>query len=482
MFFPEFQPRIQTVETLQGVLCGTRSANELAGIAKEFEGLAERLSPSIGPVFATYGELVRAAAHLHLWGAAVRNAESDADRHLRAARQRARDVVRKKVGGSAGQAVSKVAQRLAEVSELEEVEICFEDLLAIRLPLPFKDPAKKEQFYNPEPTPEAQDDSGRPVVAFLQFALGNTPLAEPQDIRANILYDLSVEVRLSRWPIGVKAIEVTPFSVEPHGTVEAPTFTIEQSNSGDLSFSRTGRLFVRLAHDALARPLEISYGVYMLPSEASQSSGLPDVMVQSRSHLLLRCEEHGHPWRGNKAIHESISRIREEARRHGLSDEELSPFLALLGSIGLVADESLASNVFPGQWREADFQERMRNRLRASIGPDLEEHAHAAGGVTDLSLHRIRLELKVDQRPINLDNAYNDYGQQIAQYAVGSDRRCGVLAVLCRTLEGAAPGSLENDIGLRVIPPPTGGNRGVLLGIVLIRSDLPKPSSLSRRS
>ncbi len=479
MFFPEYQPRIQAIKALRGVQAGTRPANELARVADEIESLSKRLEPGAGAAFSAYGELVRALGHLHLWGAAVREAEVDADRHLRAAQQRARDVVRHGSGGPSGPDVEKVARKLMEVSTLEEVEACFEDLLGVRLPLPFPGQPSPAKLDPSELTDRAQSES-RAVVAFLRFSLGASPVEEPQDIRANLLYDLSVEIRLSQWPPRAKAIEVSPLTVEPYGTIDAPTFTIEESASGELTFSRTGRLCVRLPHDSLARPLEISYGVHLLPTGSEVSK----VVVQGQSHLHFRCEEHGHLWNGNRAVAQAVRRARDEARPHGLPDGELASFLAILGAVGLVAHESLADNIFPGDWSEAAFQKEMKSRLRTNpaIGSDLEEHPHVAGGITDLSFHGVRLELKVDPQPVDLEGAFESSGQQLAQYVVGSDRRCGVLVVLCRAPKGAAPGGLENDIGLRPINPPTGGDRTIVLGIVLIRGDLPKPSSLSRYS
>lgn len=44
------------------------------------------------------------------------------------------------------------------------------------------------------------------------------------------------------------------------------------------------------------------------------------------------------------------------------------------------------------------FQEEIKKLLRADarIGSQLEEHPRAGGGITDLSFHQIRIELKVE--------------------------------------------------------------------------------------
>jgi hypothetical protein len=309
--------------------------------------------------------------------------------------------------------------------------------------------------------------------------VGEQAISEPHDLRPNVLYDLRLEMRLSGTPSGVRVIEVTPYTVEPDGTVDAPTFFVETTD-GSSALSGTGRLRVRVAHDALARPLEISYGAQAISSDNEET---PPIKVQGQSKLLLRCVDENYLWRGNRGIQDAIVRIRDSTRSLGLPDSEISKFLELLGAVGVIAAEALANNIFTGEWPEKRFHSSMRSRLRsdATIGSALEDHPHAGGGVCDLSFHRIRLELKVDPRPLSIDDAFETYRQQLAQYVVGSDRRSGVLAVLCGVKEGISPGPIENDIDLRVVAPPTGGDRGVAIGVVLIRSSLPAPSSLSHR-
>src|SRR6202020_71087 len=98
-----------------------------------------------------------------------------------------------------------------------------------------------------------------------------------------------------------------------------------------------------------------------------------------------------------------VLEIRNEVRRMpAVSDTEINYFLTLLTAVGRVAGESLQDNLFHAQYSEAKFQEEMKKLLRRDpqIGSNLEEHPRAAGGITDLSFNRIRLELKVDSENI----------------------------------------------------------------------------------
>jgi hypothetical protein len=98
------------------------------------------------------------------------------------------------------------------------------------------------------------------------------------------------------------------------------------------------------------------------------------------------------------------------------------------------------------------------------IGSELEEHPHAAGGITDLSFRRVRLELKVESdQPVTCQNA-QPYLEQTVQYVVGSDRRFGLLCVLDCSDKTAAPGSAAPTISSSI--QPTGRAPGCRLALV----------------
>jgi hypothetical protein len=475
MFFPEYEIRLRGLDALRCVTLGSNPPVDIIELGGEIEYLGRTKQSPASREFTAWGKLLRAIGHLVRWGSAIREAESDSDRHLRAAKQRAQDILRVT---SEGTAIHVAATAIAEVSAPEDLQGAAIAVLRVRLPLPF--PEVGIDASGSPPPPEAdRTQPSPPVLAFLQFYVGNQPVMKPHDLRPNVLYDLRVEMRLSGLPEGVRVIEVTPYTVEPDGTVDVPTFLLEITD-GCLTLSGTGRLRIRVAHDALARPLEISYGAQALSPDKQEA---PLVKVHGQSKLLLRCVDESYLWRGNLGIQDAILRVRDSIRPSGLPDSELSKFLELLGAVGVIAAEALATNSFSGEWPEERFHSTMRSRIRsdASIGSALEDHPHVGGGVSDLSFHRIRLELKVDSRPLGIDDAFKMYGQQLAQYVVGSDRRSGILVILCGVKERIAPGPVENDIDVRIVPPPTGGARVLAIGIVLIRANLPAPSSLSRR-
>ena len=114
------------------------------------------------------------------------------------------------------------------------------------------------------------------------------------------------------------------------------------------------------------------------------------------------------------------------------------------------------------------------------IGSELEDHPHAAGGITDLSFRRMRIELKVERNHyVELDDAHKYFGQT-TQYVAGSDGKFGILCVLDCSKKKSAPGSVSNDIALVPVAPPRGGQgNDILVGVVIIRGNLQTPSSWS---
>jgi len=114
---------------------------------------------------------------------------------------------------------------------------------------------------------------------------------------------------------------------------------------------------------------------------------------------------------------------------------------------------------------------------RPEIGPRLEEHPRAAGGETDLSFERIRIELKsANDRPLRLADCQQFVGQT-SSYAAGSDKRVGVLCVLDGSRKIEQPFPADEGIGILKTE-----DDAVAVVTLLIQGNLARPSDLSRRT
>jgi len=160
---------------------------------------------------------------------------------------------------------------------------------------------------------------------------------------------------------------------------------------------------------------------------------------------------------------------------------EIPIFGAARGDIS--EDRALLSGVI-GCMRAKDCLDGKLELLRIDpkIGSELEVHPHAAGGITDLSFRKIRIELKASGEDyLTLEKSFG-FSNQATQYVVGSDRRFGILCVLDHSPKRVPPGAVANDIALRPMWPPENDGAGnpILLGVVIVRGNLARPSDLSR--
>jgi hypothetical protein len=208
------------------------------------------------------------------------------------------------------------------------------------------------------------------------------------------------------------------------------------------------------------------------------------VFVEGQRHLRVQSfDPDRNPQSGYSQVDHKVFEIRNEVRRMtAVNDNEINYFLTLLTAVGRIAGQSLQDNLFASQHSEAEFQEEMKKLLRTDsrIGSRLEEHPHVAGGITDLSFHTIRLELKVELEKLIDREAASKFVPQITQYVAGSDRRFGILAILDCSPKTTAPGSVANDIFFQLVLPSSGAGLPIGIAVVIIRGNLSKPSSLSR--
>jgi hypothetical protein len=316
------------------------------------------------------------------------------------------------------------------------------------------------------------------TVAFLSFTLYDAPFSSPQVVEPQRLHDLSVEMRVSQWPEAAKELVLDVATVEPPSAYEFPGFTFTKPGGPAPYLLRsTGRMALKMPQAVLSRPLEFAYRARFVPAV----EGI-EVRVEGQRRLLVQSYDSARqPLTGYVQIDPIILAIRAQARAvPGIRDKELDDFLKILVALGNIAGQALQGNMFQGIADERAFQKALGSllRQRPDIGSELEEHPHAAGGVTDLSFRGIRLELKVvTNKPVAVADV-DGFLPQATAYAPGSDRRFGILAVLDSSPKSEPAGSAANDIVLRELYPSTGGSFPILMGVVVIRGNLPKPSSL----
>lgn len=460
------------LEALEAVASGAPGRIDAAAVALAAAGDTLGTAPA-GVAYKTYAKLAEAVAQLARWKSAIRAAEVDADRYLRSARAIAKEAVGLAPGGDAGEAYRTIAVSIEGLTAADGVADIFKALARLSLPLPLlARPEREPAMRIPESKPTKEPP--KPEV-FLEFMIDGQPFASPQIVSPGQLHDISVNVVVRNWPASADRLMIHPISVEEDGVCMIPEFILSRPKTGG-PHKLEGRLSVMARQSIAARPLEYSYRADFLPT-----AGAVRPLVSGTARLEIRSYDPAlNPVSGYQEVDRKLIEIRDTVKKRVIVDDrQLADFLVLMSALGRIAGKALQDADFKGKWDEAKFQKELLNALRADprIGSGLEEHPRASGGITDLSFRQIRLELKEDDKALlDLKSALK-FTEQTAQYVAGSDRRLGILCVLDSSPKMAASGLVSNDIGVEWVMPK-GGDTPTTLGIVIVRGNLPRPSSL----
>jgi len=471
-----FSARRKVVQALWAATKNDLTEHDLLQAAVDLDSLSVVLSSAAAAsAYAALAGLVRILDQLLAWRRAVLAAQPEADRFLRSARERYRlwsDEYRK------NPAVAGLVAAAASIPTLDSVTGVPSIARAVALvPLPL---AIFQAEFRPPSSGSSQstvrrDTSVELTVAFLKFQFDGRPAIELQHLSPGEVHDLEIEVRVSRWPAEQEVLVLTPVSVEPKSTYDFPSFRFERpSGEEPYTFHQHGRAVVHLPQGIHARPFEFKYTAEFMPKQDEQ----PVAVVGHRTLLIDGTDVAKFQVCGYAGLDRRLFEIRDLLRRRGgVPQNETADTLLLLGALCNLAGRAVQDAEFQGAWGEAAFQERVRADLRRNvlIGSELDEHAHAAGGITDLSLRGIPIELKAERCLVSSVDDCEKYFAQTASYAVAKGKRTSVLCILDSSVKTSAPVPPECMLDVRVHK-----GTSVAICILVIQGNLAKPSSLSR--
>ena len=474
-----FPKRVEALEALTQILSSGGDPVLLEKTAKALLDAARDLGVGQAAIaYRIYGLLTKALGHLTNWKHAVRNAEIDADRYLRSAKEITKEALTATPEGDANEPYRAAATAIEAVSKLEDVAECAERVIRIALPLPLLAHPQSDMLCR-EARRDSQQEPPRPEV-FLEFSLDGQPFASPQVVSPGQLHDITLSVIVNNWPVAADQLLIHPTSVEQNDICKLPKFTLQKPTNLAHSENKFEERFHIDIHQSIsARPLEYCYRAdFILTMEPINAvvTGNARLEIYSYDPAL-------NPVSGYREVDFKLLKIRDTLHKTILVDDrQLTDFLTVMTVLGRTVGKALQDAFFRGKWKEKRFQKHMKQLLRdePKIGSALEEHPTAGGGITDLSFHQIRIELKVEnKREVNLENACR-YSNQTAQYVAGSDRRLGILCVLDCSPKKEAPGLVVNDIGVASVLTPKAAANTVptTLGVVIIRGNLPVPSKI----
>ena len=203
------------VEALSAIASGGRDAGLLESALARLRTTAGSLRE--GDVVWVFVELVEALAHAVRWTDAAWSAEQDADRHTTAARLRAG----RTSSSTDDRWPSALREAAAKLEALENHDVPAQVAACLSvIPLP---PRLTDLYRTSDRgrscLPELAEVS-IPAAAIL-VRLQGEPVMRPAVVQPGALHQFEVEARVSEWPEGADALEITFLSVHPRDLLYA---------------------------------------------------------------------------------------------------------------------------------------------------------------------------------------------------------------------------------------------------------------------
>jgi len=437
-----------------------------------FAALSMQLdSESPGASQRAFAECLSVYASLIRWVNALRRAEPEASRYLTAAKLRAEEFL-VETTDSVSTGFEPLFRMVAEIIAPAGLAEFKASLLSTALPFPLFPPAdRRHGLFR-----EAEIEDERLNIAFLSFTIDGEPASAINTLRPNTVYDLGLDVRVSRWPIQADALLLTPVSVEPEASYEMPRFVFPRpSGNGPFHLKDSGRLVLKLPHSIGARPYEFKYAAFFEPTASEQA-------VDVIGHRTLRLEGvdlTANPMSGYAEVDARLLTIRRSLRALPIPDGDLFAALMICAGLGNIAGQALSDKIFPVGTLEKPFQDKCVEMLRRNpqIGERLVQHAAVGGGITDLTFERIPIELKAKPKHLVDDAEIDQFTDQTAQYAVASGKRIGVLCILDSSPKSAPPPPVASQIGVKY---KFVDQARVAIVCIVVQGGLARPSDLSK--
>ena len=461
-------------------LAGERNGgdpNGLRAAATEVDEHAARLADmQIAVTHTAFAELIRAAAQLVEWRAAVIGAAVDADRFLRAARVRL-VAWREEFGGRPATSIFEaLVDAMAALMRPADVgPICLQ-LANIPLPLGV-DGDEQRSWTAARAKQDGQETESPPAelrVAFLSFSVDGVAAATVEHLTPDVTHDLEIEARISRWPDNAATLRLAPVSIEVASSYDLPIFEFARP-VGDAPYvcRQRGRARIYGGQALRAQPFEFRYAAEFAP----QASEQPIAVVGHRTLRFESIDVTRSPLTGDPAVDARLLEVRNQVRGiTAVPAVDLEAAMSLASGLSRLAVRAVADNMFPTPLPEKDFQDETRDELRRDplVGPKLAVHGHVAAGIRDLWLGGVPLELKVEHNRVIGVSECQKYVEQAAAYAVGAGKRVAVLGILNAPNRYVAADPASDGIGLLI------AQSGLPVITVVIQGRLSRPSDLSR--
>ncbi len=482
IFHQAFSLRVEVAAGLSGALIPAPNDFErLKEASLELEATISELGQGdVEDQYRAYQSAISIFVLLAEWKHAIRNAESDAQRFLNAAKLKALEVD-KSLSFAADERLNAILDQVEALKSVDELISIQDQMKRWSLPLLLFANLRTQGFGGLH-IPASSGTSDEPekletTVAFLKFDIDGEPAKHLNYLKPGTSYDLTIEVRVSNWPNGANTLSLTPVTIDIRERDWLPSFRFEKPE-GDGPFILTGtrRAVLEVAHSFGSRPYEFLYA-----AEFDDTSNCRDVAIVGHRRLLIEgTDVASHPLTGFSNVDRHLLSVRDKLRAYpGLHSDDITNTMIVLCGLGNIAAQALKGGLFEAGTSEQQFQNKATEMLRnrSDIGEHLQGHTEAAGGITDLTFRDIPIELKVENSKVLFPKDFSKFFDQTTAYAIGLGQRIGVLSVLEASPKSAPVGVVEDDIEVFVHQT---GQSSIVIVVVVVRGGFPKPSSYSR--
>lgn len=466
--------RAAILRALEGCTAGKANADELDAAIALVEALPG--TGSQNDVQRPFCAALRGLSFGVRWQPAILSADPNPERFRDAARAHAAQAEGVDEGHTPPEVVSAL-RMLRDLSASDALGQIAELLLAVPIPISFTNSQKPAV-----PSVGNSSKSGRaPVLVLLK--LDGQPVPAQALVSAQRAYDLTVEARTGRWPDEAERLRVA--FLTQLGPADVTISSVEFGAGDD---SKTVPFVLRVTRQAPQRPLDIAVQAGFKMSDGSKQParvlGYPHIWLSTfdSSTALPR----GMPTTSRRLV-EMLSEFDQKLPSPaGTSRDDwyslmecLMRYASHVSQKGLLLEQTRRS----ARIAERRFHRDVETFLRAdpNIGGRLGDGS-LGGGITDLRLGDIVLELKVENdTPVDVEHCSRYLGQP-SQYAAGADVQVSILCVLDNSPKNEPPGILANEATwmyprLHGLDDPAYPS---MVSVLVVPVGFPRPSAWSR--
>ena len=426
-----------------------------------------------------YGQCLRALAQAVNWEPAILQADANSGRFRDAARRRATKALAAE--GKAGRWPTQLKAAVAALANLTDPsQVAHGARLLAQTPLSVSSlearPTGRFAF-EPPPAPRPTD----PPIHIL-LSLDGQLIHSPVCVLPNRVYRLNIEARVQNLPDECQGVHVDFLQVLTTSAVEIGSVTLKP---GSLS----GQTLLQVKGDLNPRdpPLDlVTRAAALLPNDEVRP-------LSVIGHPRLRISTFDPATAMPRNLPMVARKLQEmaallDAKIPTLPQQDRDDWFTLAESLLRFADRATQDRQFGGNSRkipEATFQKELKKHFYAdpNIGARLWEATKQAGGITDLGLGEIVLELKVEHdKPVDLAGAVK-YVSQAEHYGAAKDRPVSILCVLDDSPKIQPPGVLGNYIDW-MFPSShalTDPRYPAMVTVLIVPIRFPSPSQWSKK-